>query len=262
MGILVNEEPRPGNKPNDPETAGHPLQRLIIKILCALVILTAGFLCLVAVNSGAPEVATVKMVLGLIVLWIVLGGTLMYHFRDRARACILRLPFDWRVKFVLFATILALIEEAIAVLMTNLAPFFGVKVGEAYVTASTDYLDVVLFHGVVVLVPLFIAWSLILSRYDFSPFAVFLLFGIMGIVCETAINPAGAITGFAMWIFIYGLMVYLPTYCIPSDRGAQKPIWYHHLLAIPVAFLIALPLLIPIVYLLVNVLQHPTRAHF
>jgi len=135
-------------------------------------------------------------------------------------------------------------------------------VGEAYVTASTDYLDVVLFHGVVVLVPLFIAWSLILSRYDFSPFAVFLLFGIMGIVCETAINPAGAITGVAMWIFIYGLMVYLPTYCIPSERGARKPRWHHHVLAIPVAFLIALPLLIPIVYLLVNVLQHPTGAHF
>ena len=38
---------------------------------------------------------------------------------------------DWRIKFVLFATVLALIEEAIAVSMTNLAPFFGVKVGEA-----------------------------------------------------------------------------------------------------------------------------------
>ncbi len=202
------EEPQPGDKPNDPEPAGHPVQRLIIKILCALVILTAGFLCLVAVNSGAPEVATVKMVLGLILLWIVLGGALMHHFRDRARACIRSIPLDWRVKFVLFATVLALIEEAVAVSMTNLAPFFGVKAGEAYVTASTNYLDVVLFHSVVVFVPLFIAWALILSRYDFSPFAVFLLFGIMGIVCETTINPAGAITGFAIWIFIYGLMGY------------------------------------------------------
>jgi hypothetical protein len=258
----VIEEPRPEGKANDPEPAGHPLQRLIIKILCALVILTAGFLCLVAVNSGAPEGATVKMVFGLILLWIVLGGALMHHFRDRARTCIRSVPLDWRVKFVLFATVLALIEEAVAVSMTNLAPFFGVKAGEAYVTASTNYLDVVLFHSVVVFVPLFIAWALILSRYDFSPFSVFLLFGIMGIVCETTINPAGAITGFAMWIFIYGLMGYLPTYCIPSGRGARKPRWYHHLLAIPAVFLIALPLLIPIVYLLVNVLQHPTGPHF
>ena len=256
------EEPRPEGKANDPEPAGHPLQRLIIKILCALVILTAGFLCLVAVNSGAPEVATVKMVFGIILLWIVLGGALMHHLRDRTRACIRSVPLDWRIKFVLFATVLALIEEAVAVSMTNLAPFFGVKAGEAYVTASTNYLDVVLFHSVVVFVPLFIAWALILSRYDFSPFAVFLLFGIMGIVCETTINPAGAITGFAIWIFIYGLMVYLPAYCIPTGRSARPVKWYHHLLAIPATFLIAMPLLLPITYVLGHVLQHPSGAHF
>ena len=84
----------------------------------------------------------------------------------------------------------------------------------------------------------------------------------MGIVCKRIINPAGAITGFAMWIFIYGLMGYLPIYCIPTERGARKPHWYKHLLVILAVFLIAIPLLIPIVYLLVNVLQHPTRQHF
>jgi len=239
-----------------------PLPRLIVGILFAGVILTTCFLCLVALNSGAPEVATVKMVSGLIVLWIVLGGTLMYHFRERVREYIQPLPLDWRVKFVLFATILALIEEAIAVLMTNLAPFLGVKVGEAYLTASTNYLDLVLFHSVVVFVPLFIAWAVLLSRYDFSPFAVFLLFGMTGVVCEALLNPAGALVGFATWIFIYGLMVYLPAYCIPPERGARKPLWYHHVLAIPAAFLIALPLLLPIIYVLAYVLKHPPGAHF
>ncbi|MDP6738921.1 MAG: hypothetical protein QF404_02785, partial [Planctomycetota bacterium] len=213
-------------------------------------------------NSGPAEIATVKMVFGLIVLWVVLGGTLMHHFRDRVREYIQRSSPDWRVKFVLFTTTLALIEEAIAVLMTNLAPFLGVKVGEAYLTASTNYLDLILFHSVVVFVPLFIAWAVLLSRYDFSPFAVFLLFGLTGIVCEAAINPAGAIFGSAIWIFIYGLMAYLPAYCIPPDRGARKPLWYHHVLAIPVAFLIALPLLLPIIYVLGHVLQHPPRMHF
>lgn len=233
------------------------LPRFIVKLLFAGVVLTTGFIFLVALNSGAPEMATAMMVLGLIVLWVVLGGTLMYHFREQVRKCMKRLPFDWRVQFVLFATILALIEEAIAVLMTNLAPLLGVKVGEAYITASTNFLDLVLFHSVVVFVPLFIAWAVLLSRYDFSPFTVFLLFGLTGVICEATINPAGALVGFAMWIFIYGLMVYLPAYCIPPGRAARTAKWNHHLLAIPATFLLALPLLIPIKYVLEYVLQHP-----
>ena len=244
-------------KPNFPA-----FPRLLFIILVAGVVLTTGFLSLVALNSGPPEVATVKMVFGLIMLWIVLGGALTYHFRHRVREFFQRLPFDWRVKFVLFATILALAEEAITVLMTNLAPFFGVKPGEAYLTSSTNYLDVVLCHSVVVFVPLFIAWAILLTRYDFSPFAVFLLFGLTGIFCEATINPAGAIIGSAIWIFVYGLMVYLPAYCIPTGRSARPVKWYHHLLAIPATFLIAMPLLLPITYVLGHVLQHPSGAHF
>ena len=86
--------------------AGFPMQRLIVRILSTLVILTAVFLYLLAIEIGKPEaMATVKMTWGVIALWIALGGTLMYRFRDQARAFIERLPFDWRVKFVLFVTI-------------------------------------------------------------------------------------------------------------------------------------------------------------
>ncbi len=244
------------------EPAGSSLAPRIIKLLIAGLILSTGFLCLVASQTGAPEVATVKMVCGLIALWIVLGGTLMHCFRDSVRQFILDVPLDWRVKFTLFATLLALVEEAIAVLMTNLAPFLGVEKGEAYLTASTNYLDVVLFHSVIVFVPLFIAWAVLLTRYDFSPFAVFILFGITGTLCEAIINPAGAFFGIAHWIFIYGLMVYLPAYCLPRERGARVVRWYHYVFAVPAAFLIALPLLVPIIYLIGHVLKHPSGAHF
>ncbi len=242
--------------------AGSTLAPLIIKLLITGLILSTGLLCLVASQKGAPEVATVKMVCGLITLWIVLGGVAMHHFRDRARKFIQGLPFDWRVKFTLSAIILALVEEAIAVLMTNLAPLLGVKSEEAYITASTSYLDVVLFHSVVVFVPLFIAWAVLLTRYDFSPFAVFLLFGITGILCEATINPVGAFFGVAQWIFIYGLMVYLPAYCLPQGRGARAVRWYHYVFAIPATFLIALPLLGPLIYFIGQVLKHPSGAHF
>ena len=244
------------------EPAGSSLAPRIIKVLIAGLILSTGFLCLVASQTGAPEVATVKMVCGLIVLWIVLGGALMHYFRDSVRQFIRGVPLDWRVKFTLFATLLALMEEAIAALMTNLAPFLGVEKGEAYLTASTNYLDVVLFHSVVVFIPLFIAWAVLLARYDFSPFAVFLLFGITGILCEVTINPVGAFFGVAQWIFIYGLMVYLPAYCLPRGRGARPVRWYHYAFAVPATFLIALPLLLPLLYLIGHILKHPSGAHF
>ena len=244
------------------QPAGSSLAPRIIKLLIAGLILSTGLLCLVASRTGAPEVATVKMVCGLIVLWIVLGGALMHHFRDSVRQFIRGVPLDWRVKFTLFATLLALVEEAIAVLMTNLAPLLGVNQGEAYLTASTNYIDVVVFHSVVVFIPLFIAWAVLLTRYDFSPFAVFLLFGITGIFCEATINPVGAFFGVAQWIFIYGLMVYLPAYCLPRGRGARAVRWYHYVLAVPAAFLIALPLLVPITYFIGQVLEHPPGAHF
>ncbi len=244
------------------QPTGSGVAPLIIKLLITGLILSTGLLCLMVSQKGAPEVATVKMVCGLITLWIVLGGVAMHHFRDSARKFIQGLPFDWRVKFTLFAIILALVEEAIAVLMTNLAPLLGVKSEEAHITASTSYLDVVLFHSVVVFVPLFIAWAVLLTRYDFSPFAVFLLFGCTGILCEATIHPVGAFFGVAQWIFIYGLMVYLPAYCLPRGRGARAVRWYHYVVAVPATFLIALPLLLPIIYLIGQVLKHPSGAHF
>lgn len=66
------------------------------------------------------------------------------------------------------------------------APLLQVEpsIGKAYITASANYLEVVCFHSVVMFIPLFIAWACILSRYQFRPFAVFLLFGLTGTLAE------------------------------------------------------------------------------
>ena len=107
--------------------------------------------------------AVILMAWGVILLWIVGGGLLALRFRDRVRHFVLGVRLGWRTKFVLFATTMALIEEAITTSMTNMAPLFGVKMGEAYITASANYLDVVLCHSVVVFVPGYIAWAVLLS---------------------------------------------------------------------------------------------------
>jgi hypothetical protein len=163
--------------------------------------------------------ATVAMGWGLILLWIGLCGSLMVCFRESIRAGVLSIPVGWKTRFILFATVLALVEEAITTTMTNLAPLFGVKIGQAYITASTNYIDVVGLHSVVIFVPLFVGWAIILSRYAFSPFSVFVLFGVTGTIMETNFwtrNPLES----GLWMFVYGLMVYLPAYCLQiAQRG-------------------------------------------
>ncbi len=238
-------------------------QRFIIGLLLVALMLFSGFLYLVAKDAGdSTAYAMVRMAWCLIIVWVVLGGGAMYLFRNRVRAFLRAVSFPWQVTFVLSATALALLEEVVTVTLTNLAPAFGVRVGQAFITASTNYFDVVLFHSVIVFIPMFIAWSLLLTRYDFKPFAVFFLFGAMGIVGEaTIVGPASALAGAVMWIFVYGLMVYLPAYAIPENRGARSVGVIHHLFAVPVAFVLSAPLLIPIVFVITQVLGHPSM-HF
>lgn len=213
-------------------------------------------------SSGNPvSLAIMKMSWGLALVWILLCGTLLYKNRKIMRTWVQRIPLPWQVTFVLFATVLALTEEAITVSLTNMAPLFGAPLGEAYITASTNYFDVVLFHSVIVFIPLFVAWAILLSKYDFKPFAVFVLFGVTGIFAEISLGGPMQLFGFAQWIFVYGLMVYLPTYCLPARANLKPVYFYHYLLAIPTTFFMALPLLLPIVFIISSVLAHPS-IHF
>ncbi|MGA7194741.1 MAG: hypothetical protein WBW94_14030 [Anaerolineales bacterium] len=185
--------------------------------------------------------AEISMGTGLIVLWIFLCGSLMYVFREPIKSFVLNIPWNWQIKFVLFATLLAMLEEAITTTMTNLAPVFGVKVGEAYITASANYLDVILHHSVIVFIPWFIAWAWILKRYAFSPFWVFLLTGVNGLLAETLTFGLQHLSEFGLWIFVYGLMVYLPAYTIPNERNASSPKFWNGLLAFIMPFLFSIP---------------------
>ncbi|HUH98957.1 MAG TPA: hypothetical protein VLZ89_16470 [Anaerolineales bacterium] len=178
---------------------------------------------------------------GLIILWIFLCGSLMYFFREPVRSFVIGIRLNWQLKFILFATMLAMLEEAITTAMTNLAPVFGVKVGQAYITASANYLDVILHHSVIVFVPWFVAWAWILTRYEFSPFWVFLLVGLNGLLAETLTFGLQHLAEFGLWIFVYGLMTYLPAYTIPNKRGTRSPKLWHGLLAFVMPFLFSIP---------------------
>lgn len=239
-------------------------RRGVILGLLVLACLIGGLLYLVGVAATDPvdrrrAFAIARMVTGLILLWVGLGGGLMYRFRATIRARVLPIRLNWRLKFVLFATTLACLEEAVTVSMTNLAPVFGSRIGEAYITASAQYLDVIALHSVVVFIPLFIALALLLGRYDFKPFAVFLAFGLVGTLVEAIFSGALAtLLTFPLWVFVYGLMVWLPAFCLPQNRSARPVGWLHHALFAPAILLVAMPMILPVVYVITGILDHPS----
>ena len=127
-----------------------------------------------------------RMILGLIILWVLGFGLVSLAVRRPLRAWAERHPHGWPLRFVLLATALALLEEAVTVTMTNLGPGWGATFAQAHITASANYLDVVLLHSVIVFVPMFVVWAWLLTRYAFSPAAVLLLFGVTGFLAEAA----------------------------------------------------------------------------
>lgn len=230
--------------------------------------LTTCFIVLVALLCGKPVLrAVLLMGAGTSLLWIYLGGGLMFAYRDRIRRWVQGRRLDWRITFVLFCTLLALIEEAITTTMTNCAPLFGVPLGHAYITASTNYLDVVCLHSVVVFVPMFVCWAWMLTRWSFAPEAVLLLFGITGTLAEVSFGGLQNLLQFGFWIFVYGLMIYLPAYCIPEERrrGAGGTPFPRKLVRPGLGAILLAPLLPllcagPVALVISHI--HPIKIHF
>lgn len=202
--------------------------------------------------------ALAGMLWGVNIFWIGGVGLVSILAKDRARHLFAQLPGPATVKAVLFMTILALIEEAITTAMTNSAPLFGVALGEVYITASADYLDVILYHSVVVFIPQFIAWAWLLSRYSFSPFQAFLLYGLTGFINETLSFGLNLLT-LPQWILVYGLMIYLPAYCFPKRPDRRPARWWPCALAIILPIFAALPVVALLLFLLAP--GHP-KVHF
>ena len=133
---------------------------------------------------------------------------------------------------------------------------FGVPVGQAYITASANYLDVILGHSVIVFVPMFAAWAWLLSRYDFRPAEVFLLFGLTGTLAETGTFGTQNLAMAGFWVWVYGLMVWLPAYALPGKPALPRPRPWHYLLALILPIACAIPVALIVMRL------HPMSVHF
>lgn len=220
------------------------IPRLLIKALAvySAIVVSLIFAAVILGSHDSRTRAILLMAAGLAILWVLIGGLLTLRYRDRVRRWILGIHLGWGWKFFLLATALSLTEEAITTTMTNLAPEFGSQIGVAYITASNNYLIVIAFSSVVVFVPEFAGWVLLLGRYSFSPNEVFLLYGFLGTTMEASLNPTALILGF--WFFVYGLMVYLPAYTLQTRPRARTPRWYHYVLAYFVPLACAIPVVV------------------
>ena len=214
----------------------------VFGVWCAAIV---ALLALLQHTSADPVGrAIARMALGLVIIWIVGGGTIALLARRAAQRWLQRFARHWRLTFVLGATALALLEEAVTTSMTNLAPLWGVPISKAHITASGNYLDVVLLHSVIVFVPMFVVWSWLLARYDFAPSAVFVLFGITGCLAEAGTFGPQNLAQMGFWVYVYGLMVWLPAYAAPPERGARRPGVVATLLAIILPIVAAIPVAI------------------
>jgi hypothetical protein len=193
--------------------------------------------------------AEVDMTWGLVLIWVAGAGSVTLVLRRRAKEIFSSLPGDPRLKFFMLATGLSLAEEAVTTGMTNLAPEFGVKIGQAYITASANYLDVVLFHSVIVFLPMFVAWAFMLSRYTFDPKAVLLLYGVTGALAESISFGFQNLIGAGLWILVYGLMVYLPAFVVSPMAGARAPKARHYVVALLLPLVSAIPVALAILFL-------------
>ncbi len=206
-------------------------KKTFVFVLLTLVVLVSSFL--TAVTWHKPhQRAVIGMAWGLIIFWIVGCGTLMWRYKAVCCRFVQRIPVSWAMKFVVGCILLAMLEEVVTTSMTNCAPLFGVKVGEAYITASTNYLDVILRHSVVVFVPMFIGWAVLLKFWRFSPFEVFLLWGITGTLLEFAYAGYQGVPNFPFWILVYGPMVWLPAHFRALNDKAKPPRWWQYPLAV------------------------------
>lgn len=186
------------------------------------------------------KVAT-KMMFSAIILWVLFIGLLMRRYREPIKLRIQKINISEKLKFILFATFLACIEEAITCLMTNLAPVLGGSWGVQGITNTTNYFHLIFLHSVVTFVPAFVVWAFLLERYAFNTSQVFLLYGLTGTVCEAVfVRPDAILAGY--WILIYGLMVYLPAYSMRTPENRIAPRLQHYILAIFLPIILTLPI--------------------
>ena len=190
-----------GRQRRFPLLVSSPAAFIILLLIPLMVLEGVGMAAEGRKRHGTFEGAIMLMAASLALVWNVIGGTMMYLGRNMVLELVRKSPLSGGATFLLFATGLALLEEGVTTTLTDLAPVFGNS--QAFITASRNYLEVVVWHSVVVIVPMLVVWAWLLARYRFSPGSVFLLFRSQWCAGGTPYRRTGASHGaflaFRVW---------------------------------------------------------------
>jgi hypothetical protein len=202
-----------------------------------------GALCLL---SGEPKLRAVTgMALGVLWIWVALIGGALHWTRDRWIRWGCAAKIGAPSLFFVATTLLACVEEAVACAMTTSAPLWGMRVGEAYITASANCLDLVVLHSVVAFVPSIAAWALWMRRVRFDPRAVSAVFGVQGLLGESIAYGTQSLSNAGFWVLVYATMAWLPAQmaCAKSPV-ARRARWWHYPAAVLTGWAATVPVTI------------------
>lgn len=198
-----------------------------ILVVCYIYASLLTSLIWIANTQNPQNFAIITMAVGLFFLWGIVTAGVMYKAKDEIKKFFRNKQLSPFIIVTFGGILLALLEEAFSTLMTNTAPLFGFSPYEVYITASPNYIEVVTRHSVIVFIPWFIAWGFILSKYSIHPNDVMVLFGITGILAESLTFGLQNLLQFGFWIIIYGLMIYLPAYCVYDPENQGNRVFFH-----------------------------------
>lgn len=192
-------------------------------------------------ESDRTNLAIVSMALGLLFIWGVLVALLQIKLINSIKPVNIQ-TFKAIVVVVGFMTLLALIAEIVSTSMTNTASLWNLSPSEAYITASPNYIEVVTKYSVIAFIPQFLGVALIHSKYKFTGFQWFIIYGIIGYLNEwLAFGEAASWVSIPYWIIIYGWIAYLPTQVIRPLKDRLNVKFYHYVLAVLWPILISVP---------------------
>lgn len=201
---------------------------------------------LIGFSSGLPAPrAAITMLIAHFASWVLIvapffaGGIV-----SLAHRAVRRFTFGKKTLFVLGATTLALVEEALALFWNNsIASSFGVIAPDNNIlTASTNFLTLVTKHSVIVFIPMFIVWAYLLTKKEYSAEEAFVYFGITGILAEFWFAPSilPFLAG-GFWVLVYGAMVYIPAQMLVGKKEGFTFSYSRASFAVVLSFLAALP---------------------
>lgn len=149
-------------------------------------------------------------------IWVGLISTILYIKRIKIKRILENIKINRKVKFILIALIMILIEEAIV----GFVRYFAGEISLSELSRTIIQLQI---FNLIAIGAIVIAWTFVLWKYKFSAFEVLFISGVYGaILYEGALsffaNPIAGLISFPL-LFGAHAIIYYPSYLSIKQEG-------------------------------------------